>query len=247
MKKLPPILALAQIIDKNNYDFFVNDNLCILELGCGNGDEVYMLRNKGYDTYGADIQFKKGQHVDMLIKQKYICKINNTKYHIPFPDESFDIVFSKQVFEHVHNYEETLQELRRVMKPGAIGVHRFPSRLRPVESHVKVPFSSVIRNYKWILFWTYMGFLKKNQKHLKPEFIAQKNLDYLNSCTNYMSGHKILKKFQAEFSKAGFAEKYWFMVSPNKRGHVLGRFNTVVPLIALIYRTFWTRVIFHIK
>lgn len=55
---------------------------------------------------------------------------------IPFPDDHFDSIFSSEVFEHVFNLPEILQELRRVLKPGgrilvtcpfAFGEHEIPS------------------------------------------------------------------------------------------------------------------------
>ena len=37
---------------------------------------------------------------------------------LPYPDERFDLIVSRYVFEHVQNPEETARELLRVLKPG---------------------------------------------------------------------------------------------------------------------------------
>jgi SAM-dependent methyltransferase len=45
---------------------------------------------------------------------------------IPFGDDQFDSVFSSEVFEHVFNLEQILQELHRVLKPGGNMVITLP-------------------------------------------------------------------------------------------------------------------------
>ena len=39
---------------------------------------------------------------------------------LPFTDDSFDSIFSSEVFEHVFNLDEILGELDRVLKPGGV-------------------------------------------------------------------------------------------------------------------------------
>lgn len=41
-------------------------------------------------------------------------------YHLPFPDDSFDIVHAHQVLQHVARPVDVLRELRRVVKPSGI-------------------------------------------------------------------------------------------------------------------------------
>jgi SAM-dependent methyltransferase len=55
---------------------------------------------------------------------------------LPFPDNHFDSIFSSEVFEHVFNLPEIINELHRVLKPGgkiliscpfSFGEHEAPS------------------------------------------------------------------------------------------------------------------------
>jgi SAM-dependent methyltransferase len=46
---------------------------------------------------------------------------------IPANDESFDLVFSSNVLEHVHSLPTILSEIRRVMKPNATAIHILPT------------------------------------------------------------------------------------------------------------------------
>ncbi len=41
-------------------------------------------------------------------------------YALPFPDDSFDAVFSHAVVEHLREPRAALQEMRRVLKPGGV-------------------------------------------------------------------------------------------------------------------------------
>ncbi len=45
---------------------------------------------------------------------------------IPFEDNTFDSIFASEVFEHIPNLPEILQELHRVLKPGGTLMVSFP-------------------------------------------------------------------------------------------------------------------------
>lgn len=124
----------------------------IVDLGCGNGDEVQKLKSNGYTVYGCDISFKKGDYVSLLEKDKAIRKIG-ADYRLPFEDRFAEIVYTNQVVEHVQNIEEFFSELNRIMKPGAISVHCYPNINKIIEPHVKIPFATRIQSEWWIQAW----------------------------------------------------------------------------------------------
>lgn len=59
---------------------------------------------------------------------------------IPFPDNSFDIVFSYQVLEHVHDPFEVLRESWRVLKPGGSIHCNAPNYRTFWEGHYNIPW-----------------------------------------------------------------------------------------------------------
>lgn len=62
---------------------------------------------------------------------------------LPFDSESFDIVISNHVIEHVGPLEEQVrhvQELSRVLRPDGIGYLAVPSRWQVIEPHYGVAF-----------------------------------------------------------------------------------------------------------
>ncbi len=64
---------------------------------------------------------------------------------LPFPDDSFDVVVSNHVIEHVGDdgsQARHLAELARVLRPDGVGYLAVPNRWMLVEPHFKLPFLS---------------------------------------------------------------------------------------------------------
>ena len=59
---------------------------------------------------------------------------------IPFPSETFDLVISNQVLEHVEDLSAVLAEIHRVLKPGGTVLSLFPDRSVWREGHCGIPF-----------------------------------------------------------------------------------------------------------
>ncbi len=55
---------------------------------------------------------------------------------LPFDNESFDAILSFDVFEHVQDVQQALEECYRVLKPGGKLFVVFPSYHQPVEHHL---------------------------------------------------------------------------------------------------------------
>ena len=83
----------------------------LLDFGCGRKPYETLFSVEEY--IGVDMQQTGHDHNNSQIDVYYDGK------HIPFPDESFDSLFCSEVFEHVFNIDEVLQEVNRVLKNGA--------------------------------------------------------------------------------------------------------------------------------
>ncbi len=60
---------------------------------------------------------------------------NETLEDQTFDDESFDIIVTLDVFEHVWRPDKMMKEIYRTLKPGGIYICTFPVRKHQVESH----------------------------------------------------------------------------------------------------------------
>lgn len=100
----------------------------ILEVGSGYG---YLIA-KGHKEYGWNIwgiepgadafnsAFRISQELLALLKIPAHFIVNAVGENIPFSDESFDIVYSTNVLEHVRAPKRVIDESIRVLKPGGI-------------------------------------------------------------------------------------------------------------------------------
>ncbi len=93
----------------------------VLELGAGTGQQALELRKRGFDVEAIDVPSSNYKGDQLFPITEYDGR------NIPFPDASFDVVFSSNVLEHVRDLPGLQAEIRRVMRPGAICVHVLPT------------------------------------------------------------------------------------------------------------------------
>jgi SAM-dependent methyltransferase len=86
----------------------------VLDLGCGPGDSraVFLARHPGVRWTGLDVPDSPSPPPPGPDIQLYDGR------RIPFADGTFDIVFCKQVLEHVEDPRLVLAEVARVLAPG---------------------------------------------------------------------------------------------------------------------------------
>ena len=89
-------------------------NLSILEFGSGRGYQIPYLRLLG-NLVSSDIYTSK-EVKSMPAIQFVECDITQS----PFEDESFDVIFSNHVLEHIRNIEDAFQQIQRIGKSSCI-------------------------------------------------------------------------------------------------------------------------------
>jgi len=207
----------------------------VLDYGCGAGNMVDEYRRAGYDAFGCDIRLES--------VSEHLNPINPQDGSIPFPDASFDFVFSDQVMEHVRDHRKAFSEIERVMKRGAVSLHIFPSKLKPVEGHVFVPLGGLIQSRGWLRVWATLGIRNSFQQGKTAREVVELNSSYLNERTNYLSREEIIDSMKAHFPNAAFVEEHMLKHSYGnaRRIYPLAK---VLPFVARLYSTFYSRVVF---
>jgi ubiquinone/menaquinone biosynthesis C-methylase UbiE len=97
----------------------------LLEIGLGQGADSMQLINRGVDYYGIDLTEESVRRVKerfaMFNKPYNEVSVVNAE-QIPYPDQSFDIVYSHGVIHHSPHIENIAKEIYRVLRPGGQAV-----------------------------------------------------------------------------------------------------------------------------
>jgi len=134
----------------------------ILDFGAGAGRHVAEFRASGYEAWGVDQIFTS--HACGSSETEYLRRVDPPDFDLPFEDGYFDFVYSTSVMEHVTDPGSALREIRRVLRPGGLSVHVFPSRWRPNEPHMYVPFGGRFQSYWAMRLWAELGIRNEAQK-----------------------------------------------------------------------------------
>jgi SAM-dependent methyltransferase len=93
----------------------------VLEIGAGTGRQALELERRGLEVLAVDLP-ASGYASDRVFPVR-----DYDGRTLPFADRSFDIVFSSNVLEHVRDLPALHAEIRRVLRPGGIGIHVMPT------------------------------------------------------------------------------------------------------------------------
>jgi len=99
--------------------------------GCGLGSYLSRLASDANVAIGLDIEFPRT--LDAV--QKTPCVVCGVGERLPFPDNSFDLILSHEVLEHVQDDAMVIREIVRTLKPGGRLVIFCPNRGYPFETH----------------------------------------------------------------------------------------------------------------
>lgn len=95
----------------------------VLDLGAGAGIIPAMnFRGKAKRICGIDLDPRVTEN--RFLDEGRVCDANS----IPYPDNSFNLIFSDNVFEHLEQPELVLKEAMRVLKPGGKLLFKTPNR-----------------------------------------------------------------------------------------------------------------------
>jgi SAM-dependent methyltransferase len=107
----------------------------LLDWGCGFGQMTYLLRRRGFDVTPFEVgpEDKTLPDIPLCRDLNVVCTPHPTR--LPFLSESFDVVLSCGVLEHVDEGSEpgnemlSLREITRVLRPrGYFPIYQLPQR-----------------------------------------------------------------------------------------------------------------------
>ena len=105
----------------------------VMDLGCGAGDSLDCFRRRNAAVRWIGLDKEQSPEVEARTrKDGAFCVFDGAR--IPFPDGSFDLVYSRQVFEHVSDPHGLLKETSRVIRPGGYFIGS-TSQMEPFHSY----------------------------------------------------------------------------------------------------------------
>lgn len=132
-EKTHPYTVYPSQLCKYLFDRFnMNKGQRLIDIGCGRGEFLYNFKELGLIVNGIDCE----EYSSNFLKDIEIRYIDLEKASIPFDDETFDIVFSKSMIEHMHDPSNFLHEVHRILKTGGIAIIMTPDWM----SNMKIYF-----------------------------------------------------------------------------------------------------------
>jgi SAM-dependent methyltransferase len=221
----------------------------ILDFGCGDGHRVYQLHDAGYkNAYG----FNKGDYLQIenpvQLRQDgdSVWFRFSTDGCIPFPDNTFDLIISDQVFEHVLEQHQALREIHRVLKPQGVSIHVMPAKWQLIEPHIHVPLGGFkpFKHYAWYYLWASLGVRNSYQRRRRASAVARENLTYAKECLNYLSCRQYSKLFGSIPFQYSWEELAYMQASYKPHVQRVAAVAKHIPILTSFIRTFMERVLF---
>jgi 2-polyprenyl-3-methyl-5-hydroxy-6-metoxy-1,4-benzoquinol methylase len=211
-KKFDAQTASTELDDSRNIEnvkiltgFMSQNNITgkkLLEIGCAKGVFLKVAQDAGLNVHGLELNIENCDYANKLLGGN-VHPID--LFEMKYPENSFDIVYMRDVIEHIHNPDHFLAEIARILRPGGIiylETHNIDGLIyRAVGSK-----HTVIFGFEHPIHWSSktITLALKNHK-LEVKFIGYKSIDFfIRSLVKY-------------FLQPTFTTVFLWQASPIKR------------------------------
>lgn len=105
----------------------------VVDLGAGHGGSFDRVRRRFPKVHWVGVDIEDSPEVRG--RSRTDCEFRTYNgVDLPFPDNSIDLIYSRQVFEHVRYPEKLLRDIARILRPGGSFVGSV-SQLEPYHSY----------------------------------------------------------------------------------------------------------------
>ncbi len=102
--------------------FSIDSGALLLDIGCGRGEVLRGFIDRGLVGHGVDQSRAAEKYCPEADLR--ICDLETQP--LPFPDHTFDVVYSKSVIEHFYHPENLVAEISRVLRPNGLAITLTP-------------------------------------------------------------------------------------------------------------------------
>lgn len=190
--------------DLKRLDFIVNsvkeignNNISVIDIGCGNGNISMALGSLGFSVTGLDIDKAS------IDKANSINKLPNVQFKVADAstftiDNNYDAVVCSEVLEHLDKPWELAEQIFKILKPGGVFVATVPNGHGPREIFITRPM-------QWL-----------HKRNLDKPIISFKKFLGYDSATLQSSNEDLthiqfynVKTFTDVLNKVGFKNVKW--------------------------------------
>ena len=87
----------------------------LLEIGCAKGNFLAQAEKQGFAVDGVELNRKNAE----IAQRKIQGKIHTQDlFQLALPAASYDVVYGRDLIEHIHNSDEFMREVARLLRPG---------------------------------------------------------------------------------------------------------------------------------
>jgi SAM-dependent methyltransferase len=131
----------------------LSGKLNILEIGCGEGGNLKPFLDAGCLVTGIDLSENKINLARSFIGfhpyKENLTLICDDIYNLEAPIRKFDIVFMRDVIEHIHNQERFMRFVRPFMHEESLFFLAFPPWQNPFGGHQQICKSRFLGLFPW--------------------------------------------------------------------------------------------------
>ncbi|MDA9986377.1 methyltransferase domain-containing protein [bacterium] len=196
-------LHFIRDVEYNNVEALMpsEQSLAVLEIGSGTGHILNKLREKYCNVDGLEVDgssYSFGKNDVMMYDGK----------NIPFKDNSYDMIISFHVMEHVTDFPYLMKECKRVLRDGGVMIHVIPSstwRFLTTLFYYIGGLAHVIRKFSQ---------QKSSQKFEEPNRVKKK---FINPLLVLSLSRKLLPERHGELGNVITEQWYFSKTFWNKR------------------------------
>ena len=120
----------------------------VLDVGCGYGVMLHLLKQRGYDAYGCE----SGVPAAAFCRRRGLNILRAVAPQLPFRANSFQLVVSLHVVEHVTHPQAFVSALVRVLEPGGMLV--------------------LVTDHRWTAEYAFKRALRRLRGHIPPFYTS---------------------------------------------------------------------------
>jgi 2-polyprenyl-3-methyl-5-hydroxy-6-metoxy-1,4-benzoquinol methylase len=191
----------------------IDDKKCrVLEIGCGEGGNLLPFLELGHECYGVELtEWSYNNAVNFYAENplKENLQLLNKNIYDVTPAElngTFDIVFLRDVIEHIPEQERFMKHLKQFVAPQGVIFFAFPPWRMPFGGHQQVSRS------KWVSHFPYIHLIPTTV--LKWFGVSKNDINFLKTLSETgISINRFEKILKTENYK--ILQKTHYFINPN--------------------------------